>query len=175
MTEDNTRNPKVFKLRPLNKTPKRPSAVQFMEARETLGSDGWSPQVVARISMELGLPVDVNAIKQIEEGKKAGKPTKCTDKGDYRSDFGFCRDMPYEQRLHLVYLMLGCIFLPEDKVAKADPVDLWGAFAGLDAAWPNPLAGMPVDVLNASEEKNPDHVDLAREIINRAYERARKF
>lgn len=156
-------------------TPKRPTATQFLEARKTLGTGRWSREAVARTSQELGLPVDVNAIRQIEEGKKAGKPTKWTGKGDYRSDFAICGDMAYEQRLHLVYLMLGCIFLSEDKVAKADPVDLWGAFTELDAAWPHPFAGMPVDILNASEQKNPDHIDLAREIINRAYERARKF
>lgn len=175
MTEDTPPNPKILKRRILTKTPKRPSAAQFKEARKNLGPDGWSREIVANVSRELGLPVDVNAIRQIEAGKKAGKPTKWTDKGNYRSDFAFCRDMLYDQRLHLVYLMLGCIFLPEDKVAKADPADLWGALAELDEAWPHPFAGTPVDILNASEEKNPDHVDLAREFIKRAYNRAKRI
>lgn len=157
MPEQNSlKHPPGFRPR-LPRKPKQPSAGQFKKARKKLG---WSRAIVEKASVDLGLPVSESAIGQIEKGETVARPTKSEPRIDFCSKDGVGCNMSYEQRLHLVYLMLGCVFLPGDDVAKADPFDLWGAFDVPEKNGKRTIEGVGIAE------------DAARVLISRAFKRA---
>lgn len=156
---------------PPRTTPKFATKEQYCEARK---KSQLSLDDMPSATNAYQLPVDKEAVRQIENGEIPNTPTQTNSQSgiDYAGHEKFYGVMDYQTRLHLFYQLRGIIFLKpcsdvEKSVVKTDPLDLWGHMAATEENYVQKFRDSNLEGFAANHPNFVDRFDVLRKLLSR--------